>query len=84
MEKKNTGLCSESMFSSSRVCFALSCFCFSTGLLLKIGFGLIAKKILNSHTFQTYLDSMASGLIKYKKSVFSIFIGYSVMINTFK
>lgn len=78
MEKKIAGLCSESMFSSSRVCFALSCFClFSTGLLLKIGFGLIARKIVNSHTFQTYLDSMASGLIKYKKSVFSVFTGYS-------
>lgn len=76
MEKKITGLYSESMFSSSRVCFTLSCFCsFSTGLLLKIGFGLVARKILNSHTSQNNLDGMACGLIKYKKSVFSIFIG---------
>jgi len=68
MERKIPGLCSESMLSSS----------------LKTGFGLTARRIrLNSHTFQTNLGSMARGLIKYRKSVFSVFIGYSVMGNTF-
>ena len=68
VEKKITGLCSDSMFSSS----------------LKIGFALIVRSIIfNSHTSQANLDSMACGLIKYKTSVFSVFVGCSVMVNTF-
>ena len=68
MEKEITGLCSESVFSSS----------------FQIGFGLIARRIvLHSHTSQTNLDNMACGVIKDKKPVFSVCIGYSVMVNTF-
>ena len=68
MEKGMRGLCSESLFSSS----------------LKIGFGLIAGRILlHSQTSQTILDSVACALIKDKKPVFSVCIGFSVMVSTF-
>ena len=67
-EKEMAGLCSESLLSSS----------------LNIGFGLIARRImLNSHASQTNWDSRACGLTKYKKSVFSVFMGCPVMVNTF-
>ena len=68
MEKGMRGLCSESVFSSS----------------LKIGCGLIARRVLlHSQTSQTILDSVACGLIKDKKRVFSICVGFSVMVSTF-
>ena len=67
-EKETAGLCSESLFSSS----------------LEIGFGLIARRImLNSHASQANWVSTARGLTKCQKSVFSGFIGYSVMVSTF-
>lgn len=76
--RKKVQECAQSLY------FTLPCLCsFSAGLLLKSGLGLVAGKIITPLTPQSHVDSMACGLRKCKKSVFSVLVGNSIMVNTF-